>query len=269
MNDTQQMVMYRLAPFFSSLCKKISQLIKTKYTFGKNIPFIIKQKLDELLDVNTFQIQYEEFYAARKITVSQAKIKGSLQFLDKIIKRDLDKAILAILTGKKIVVVGDEAMCKIAIASLEIFSPHKELKKVYWTNQIVNADIIGTTKSLAKAYDDAVIVDLFKGKIRGGSSNKFCKNLHSDLKGLTENLVIRKVNERINEIITSASILAELAMKKKVTKKELSSVAPHFNSERMEIITIIAKSINPIFASRIDKLAPYISREASTYDVFA
>ncbi len=271
MDTKEQLQMYRIAPLLSTQCKRISHLIKDKYVFGKSLSNIVKQRIDSLLDIQSFKIEIEdeEFYAARKITISKSKTKGSMQFLSKIIKKDLDKAILAILLGKTVVVTGDEVMTEITIASLEIFSPHKELRKVFWTNQIVEADIIGTKKNLAKAYDDAIIVDLFKGKVSGGESNKFCKDLILDLRNLDEKLVEERVNDRIGEIVTSSTILAELAMRREVTKSEISTVAPLFNSEKMSIIIVIAKSMNPIFSKRIDALAPLIAREASTYDVFA
>ena len=221
------------------------------------------------MDIQSYKVEIEEFYAARKITITKSKTKGSMQFLHKIIKKDLDKAILAILIGKPVVVVGDEVMTELAIASLELFSPHKELKKVFWTNQIVEADLIGTQRNIAKAYDKAVIVDLDKGKVVGNESNKFCKELIASTKGVDEKSVEQLVNDKISEIITSASILAELAMRKEVSKNDISTVAPMFNSEKMGIIVTIAKSMNPIFSRKIDYLAPIISREASTYDVFA
>ncbi|NHJ03411.1 MAG: hypothetical protein EAX90_01190 [Candidatus Heimdallarchaeota archaeon] len=269
MDTSEQLQMYRLAPILSTQCKRISKLIQEKYSFGKSLPNSLKERIDTLMDIQSFKVEIEEFYAARKITISKSKTKGSMQFLNKVVKKDLDKAILSILIGKPVVVAGDEVMTEIAIASLEIFSPHKELRKVYWTNQIVDADIIGTNRNLAKAYDEAVIVDLIKGKVNGGESSKFCKDLLGDLKGLNERSVEEKVNERIGEIITSATILAELAMRREVTKSEISAVAPQFNSEKMGIIVVIAKSMNPIFSKRIDALAPLIAREASTYDVFA
>ena len=269
MNAKDQLQMYRMAPILSTQCKKISSLIKERYVFGKSIPNLIKHKIDSLLDIQSFKVEIEEFYAARKITISKSETKGSMEFLNKIVKKDLDKAILGILLGKTVIVTGDQVMTEIAIASLEIFSPHKELRKVFWTNQIVEADIIGTKKNLAKAYDDAIVVDLSKGKVSGGESNKFCKDLISSLKGIEEHMVEDRVNEKIGEIITSATILAELAMKREVTKSEISAVAPQFNSEKMGIIIVIAKSMNPIFSKRIDALAPLIAREASTYDVFA
>ena len=160
-------------------------------------------------------------------------------------------------------------MTELAIASLEIFAPHKDLRKVYWTNQIVDADIIGTKRNLAKAYDNAIIVDLMKGKVTGGESNKFCKDLLIQLKGQNEQMVEEIVNEKIGEIVSSATILAELAMKREIVKSEISAVAPLFNSEKMGVIIVIAKSMNPIFSKRIEALAPLIARESSTYDVFA
>ncbi|MFW9924966.1 MAG: hypothetical protein ACFFDW_16945 [Candidatus Thorarchaeota archaeon] len=269
MTAKNQLQMYRLAPILSTQCKRISKFINERFVFGKPVNGLLKERIDSLLDIQSFKMEIEEFYAARKITISKSKTKGSMQFLNKVVKKDLDKAILAILIGKPVVVTGDEVMTELAIASLEIFAPHKELKKVYWTNQIVDADIIGTKRNLANAYDDVVIVDLIKGKVSGGESSKFCKDLLSDLKGLTERLVEEKVNEKIGEIITSATILAELAMKREVTKSEISAVAPHFNSEKMGIIVVIAKSMNPIFTKRIEALAPLIARESSTFDVFA
>ncbi|MHA1124446.1 MAG: hypothetical protein ACTSO7_01650 [Candidatus Heimdallarchaeota archaeon] len=269
MSAKEQLQMYRLAPILSTQCKRISKLIIEKYVFGRPLPGIIKQRIETLMDIQSFKMEVEEFYAARKITISKSKTKGSIQFLNKVVKKDLDKAILAILVGKPVVVTGDEVMTEIAIASLEIFSPHKELRKVFWTNQIVDADLIGTKKNLSKAYEDAVIVDLIKGKVSGGEQSKFCKSLLSSLKGLNEERVIETVNDRINEIITSANILADLAMKREVSKSEISAIAPQFNSEKMGIIVVIAKSMNPIFSKKIEVLAPMLAREASTYDVFA
>ena len=269
MDSKEQLQMYRMAPMLSTQCKRISKLVQEKYVFGKSLPGILKERIDALLDIQSFKVEIEEFYAARKITISKSKTKGSMQFLNKVIKKDLDKAVLSILLGKPVIVTGDEVMTEIAIASLEIFSPHKELRKVYWTNQIVDADIIGTKRNLAKAYDDAVIVDLIKGKVTGGDSSKFCKDLINSLKDLNETSVEEKVNEKIGEIINSANILAELAMRREVTRSEISNVAPQFNSEKMGIIVVIAKSMNPIFSMRIDALAPLIAREASTFDVFA
>ncbi|MBN1328540.1 MAG: hypothetical protein JXA54_03610 [Candidatus Heimdallarchaeota archaeon] len=269
MDTNEQLQMYRMAPFLSTQCKKVSLQIIDKYIFGKSITGNLKQQIDSLLDIQSYKIEIEEFYAARKITITKSKTKGSIQFLQKIITKDLDKAVLAILIGKPVVVTGDEVMTELAIASLELFSPHKELKKVFWTNQIVEADLIGTQRNIAKAYDNSTIVDLTKGKVTGGESSKFCRDLIASLKSVNEREVEQKVNEKISEIITSASILAELAMKKEVSKEDISTVAPMFNSEKMGIIVTIAKGMNPIFTKKIEYLAPIIAREASTYDVFA
>ncbi|MGC9777984.1 MAG: hypothetical protein HZR80_01925 [Candidatus Heimdallarchaeota archaeon] len=269
MDTKEQLQMYRMAPFLSTQCKRVSNLIREKYVFGKSLPNLVKQKIDSLLDIQSYKVEIEEFYASRKITITKSKTKGSMQFLNKVIKKDLDKAIMAILIGRPVIVTGDEVMTEIAIASLEIFAPHKELKKVFWTNQIVEADLIGTKRNIAKAYDDAVVVDLLKGKVSGGESSKFCKDLLSNLHGIDEKAVVQRVNDKISEIITSASILAELAMRKEVSKGDISTVAPMFNSEKMSIIVTIAKSMNPIFSKKMDHLAPIIAREASTYDVFA
>ncbi|NHJ47687.1 MAG: hypothetical protein FK733_07865 [Asgard group archaeon] len=269
MDAKDQLQMYRLAPFLSSQCKKVSNIIRDRYVFGKSLPNAMKQSIDSLLDVQSYKVEIEEFYAARKITITKSKTKGSMQFLNKVVKKDLDKAILAILIGKPVVVTGDEVMTEVAIASLELFAPHKELKKVFWTNQIVEADLIGTQRNIAKAYDNAIIVDLLKGKTIGGESSKFCKDLLNSLKGLAERDVEEKVNEKISEIITSASLLSELAMRKEITKGDISNVAPMFNSEKMGIIVTIAKSMNPVSTGKIEYLAPIIAREASTYDVFA
>lgn len=268
MDEDQQLQMYRSAPVLSIQCKRISKLIGERYTFNKPLSNGIKKKIDRLMNIHDFKLEIEEFYAARKITISKSKKKGSLKFLERLIKKDLDKAIFAILLGKKIVVTGDEVMAEVAIASLEMFSPHKELRKVYWTNQIVEADLIGTRRNLAKAYEDAVIIDMEKGKVLGGSSSKFCKNLLSKLKGLNDRQVISLIHSEVNVIISSATLLADLAMKRQIGKKEISKAAKQFNSEKMGIIKVIAKEMNPPFAERIDELATKIAREASTYDIF-
>ncbi|MBD3192074.1 MAG: hypothetical protein GF308_15615 [Candidatus Heimdallarchaeota archaeon] len=269
MDADNQLQMYRSAPVLSIQCRRISKLIGERYTFDKPLSNTLKKKIDSLMNIQDFKLEIEEFYAARKITISKSKKKGSLKFLDKIIKKDLDKAIFAILLGKKVVVTGDEVMAEIAIASLEMFSPHKELRKVYWTNQIVEADLIGTKRNLAKAYEDAVIVDLEKGKILGGSSSGFCKNLLSKLKGLNHREVINIIHSEINAIISSATLLADLSMKKQVGEKEISAAAKQLNSEKIGIIRVIAKEMNPPFTEKIDKLATILAREASTYDIFA
>jgi hypothetical protein len=266
--ENQQLKMYRYAPFFSTQCKKVSRRLINHYPFGDSLSKKLRQRIDSLLEIESLHIEIEEFYAARKITISQSEQKGSVKFLNKIIRKHLDKAILAIILGNPVVVTGSKVMTELAIASLALFSPHKEIHKVFWTTQIVQADLIGTTKNLAKAYDEAVIVDLDKGKVEGGVSSKYCKKLLKELKSENERIIKRKIEEKITDIISKVNLLIELVMKEKLTKEEISNIAPTFSSEQIDIVIYIAKKMNPMFAKKIESLGSIITREISTRGIF-
>ncbi|MFW9995821.1 MAG: hypothetical protein ACFFD4_27530, partial [Candidatus Odinarchaeota archaeon] len=185
-----------------------------------------------LLSSQVFDITAFESFQTKLLNILKVKFytkkAPSFEMLFILLNKILDKVITSVITGDKIAVVGDETQTEAIIATLEQFTPHRDLKKIYWTNtEIERADLIGIPRKLENSYTKLgyKILDIKnQGKFKG-LSNDFVRKLIKDIKKIDDPSTIAYIIQtRLNYFISRVSTIMDLYKREKV------------NNEAMEIL---------------------------------
>lgn len=190
----------------------------------------------------------------------------SLPFLFKMLKNEeIAKLIFSLVIGKRIAITGDPAMAKLMIDSLEIFSPHHSIKKIYWADNFANTmgDIIGVDPSLIDLLIDSTIVNLEKNKVSGIDRNKYFEELIGNIEGLESKKALPVIIKSINYLLEKLKNLVNLINLKKIEKQEINEFSENINMDELEILETFLKINYPKSKKRIENTCDIIRRRVS------
>ncbi len=254
-DQTQQMEFYKQVSLLRYQAEQIAEVVQQTYHYSpqnealpKNLEKTIRDWGSDLASV---EMTVEEEVRKKRITIRRAERRGSLSFLLNTIKKNSDRLVRAVIEGKTVILVGDEAIIDLMESTLESFAPHRALRRIAYTEEFVHpseADIIGMSTDLSKHYSEEIIVDLRKGKINRGTNCKFSKKLLDQIKNLDQEKAERVVNSRVNFLISKANALVELAGGQEVNDAAISAFQKSVDKDALEIITTIASQTNPMIA---------------------
>ncbi|MFX1255276.1 MAG: hypothetical protein ACFFCZ_26985 [Promethearchaeota archaeon] len=212
--------------------------------------------------IDEVQVTVEEEYRRKRIIIKPSEGMGSFPFLLKHIRRNADHLAHGIITGTPIVVIGDETIVQVIIATLETFSPQTSLRKISWSTDFISpkeADIIGAPKSLFKLYsavDDAIVVDVNSGKIKGGQSSRFCKNLIEKARRLEHNEAEKMIREEILHMLSEVNNLVEIASLERDEKAKIQALdqqTKKLDKDMVELAIAVAIRYSPALGKFIER----------------
>lgn len=228
-----------LSKFLSNIMEEFERdykpLIASDSQFSGRAFENFQSKLLEILSV--------KFYS-RKIP----SFKLLFILLDKII----DRVITSAISGEKIAVLGDETQTEVIISTLEQFCPHRDLKKVYWTNtEIGKADLVGIPRKLERSYANQgyKIVDTENlGKFKG-KSNNFVSKLVKDIKNNDDpRLAVYIIETRMNYFISRISTIMDLYKRNEVDRKAMMFLRKDIDKDLFDLIVkYIKNTLDPDF----------------------
>ncbi|MFX0095045.1 MAG: hypothetical protein ACFFBD_25135, partial [Candidatus Hodarchaeota archaeon] len=182
----------------------------------------------------------------------------SFTLLFAVLDKNADRVIYSVIVGEKIAVIGEKAETELLISTLERFSPHKSVRKVYWANTpLEDADLIGIPPKLEKYYANQgyKILDIKNpGKFQG-SSNKFISKIIKDVKKVDDvNSAEYLIKTRMDYFISRVSTLLDFYNREEITKNTLEILKRDIDKDLFELIeTYIRNTINPKFNLPIQK----------------
>lgn len=161
----------------------------------------------------------------------------SLSFLTNALPDDIDKALYSVITGKKVVLVGDKLTVKIAIDSLSIFDQHLALKVQSWLDNeedaaeaLLNLDtsLCGMNLETFNKLDfsrndfkDFTIVDLIEGTVKGHQQSVYYYGLFK---------------KYITEEITKTALIIFNELRKLVSMSYIITSFSLYNKEQAETL---------------------------------
>ncbi|MFX0090898.1 MAG: hypothetical protein ACFFBD_03970 [Candidatus Hodarchaeota archaeon] len=208
-------------------------------------------------DMESFEKFQTKLYEILKINMLTSQIlysdkPPSFNLLFIALGRLAEKVITAVIVGEKIALVGDRGDTEILISTLERFSPHKSLKKVYWTNTpLEDADLIGIPLKLEKYYADQgyKILDIKDPGKFIGTGNRFVSKFIKDVKKVDDlNSVEYIIKTRMNYFISRVSTLMDLYTREQVTKGALEILRKDIDKDLFDLlVTYIRNVVDPNF----------------------
>jgi len=225
----------------------------------------IHQCFDEQV---AFLLFFDEYLALRQKVITPFTIAGiqesdifnefqrtslkrysGFNFLRKMFKKELAKAIYGIILGQQVVVIGNKNEVEASIYSLELFAEHRNFICDSWSEEKSQADIIGTKPELVKFYSNSIIVDLSNKEILRGEENRFALSLLDYLSNISD---IGSFEETIkSEINAVLEIVKEF-----IIVEELSEIESYLSiltledvpQEVIELVIALSAQLNHIIA---------------------
>ena len=207
--------------------------------------------------LNTFYSRIMETfldYFIDKPEIEKATKRSTL-LLFNLVNKSLDKAVNALILDKPVFITGDKALVEIIIDTLSIFSLKRKLNVVNWTEEFVHGDIIGGPSNLLELYKSQVCLDLTKGKVIGGDSNKFCKDLLKKVSKLDSGEGEKIIQKELDAISSQMRNFIALVKNKQRSPEDVDNLVKDLDMNKLEIIEIYAKLKNPDLSKDIKKLS--------------
>ncbi|MHA1972705.1 MAG: hypothetical protein ACTSW1_06925 [Candidatus Hodarchaeales archaeon] len=267
--QNQQVFLYSKVPFLKLKAESIIKDIQSEYVHGSgSFPnsLIAKIKEWQVTDKETTaQIEIIE----KKVTLSERKEGGSIEFFMSQVKKNEDRAIGALFRNKTVFVTGSEVLVDLIVHSLDLFVPYATLRKISFTRSLVDpsvADIIGISKDLVKHYSKEVIIDVDKKQVKNGQSCAYSKKLIKEIRKDIDraSTIIKESTDKllnvVGELVEVFSLPEEErnAQIEKVRKKydpSLVEVAAEIGAQRNPLIReILLESVSNRFVDWIDGL---------------
>ncbi|MCE7741479.1 MAG: hypothetical protein GOP50_03385 [Candidatus Heimdallarchaeota archaeon] len=174
----------------------------------------------------------------------------SPSFLERIVGRNLDKAIYSAVVGEPIFVIGDKPTVKLVIDTLSIFNQHMQTSVNPWISETeitqngkcdLTARICGmSTKVYKILFDNETLtesdtsINLNSGKTTGLKSSSHFKKLYDTIKKLSISELVTKIALELENIVSLSLDLTSISLvdetKGRIKLKELSSKSGYSSS---------------------------------------
>ncbi|MHA1221203.1 MAG: hypothetical protein ACTSQB_05675, partial [Candidatus Heimdallarchaeota archaeon] len=216
--DTFQIPTKELLPHIGGLYQ-----VSTIHHCKNNKEMVMNIVLDRHYAVR--QSTVSPFVAEREIDRWSPEKVADIKFLVKQIK-DSDKAVLAVLSARVVIVAGNNiTFVKRIVQILELFSPTKFPQSIEWTEKVVKGKrIIGTSLTTAKEYKKAVIINLDTGKVFNSQSSIYCRKFLDDLITLEPEGMAYAARLKIAMLVEFAKMLIELSKEPEIGPRALDLV---------------------------------------------
>jgi hypothetical protein len=130
-----------------------------------------------------------------------------LSYLQRMVKKGLERAMHAIITGlSPVACVGNIGQIRVAIDALKIFGMHRKgMIAAYERDpaafELEQLDLVGVSPGFQEQLPPQyVTVDLRKGRVEGGSPNRYCKNLLAVIKNAEPAMQSKEIKKRLTAL---------------------------------------------------------------------
>lgn len=183
----------------------------------------------------------------------------SFSFIFDNLKKGLGRVFFSIFTGIRVIVAGDPSISRIVIDSLELFSPHKVLNKVYYTENLdqTGADIVGVPSYLADIFIDSTVINLKNFKISDTIKNSryFDKVVKKIAKIKDESKILTVISKDIKFLIGKTKELIYLINKEdKISDGDIKRFTKDLDIDILRILKSYLKNNNIRYSEIIEEV---------------
>jgi hypothetical protein len=245
--DHASHTLFRLVPVLDREFDKIKAL---------NHDFTIPLVLEGLKGVHDYtQKKFEKF--------DENEI--SLAFMEKNVKKNYDRGIFSVIVGDQVAVVGDKPSVRIVSNSLALFAQHRVTDTIDWLEEDrMGHNITGMSdekyailQQNNEIDDSTTVINLDKGSVTGGTSNKFIKKLFERVKKLDPKNARELIYQELDLLVSYAlnvTMLTLLSLDEAVSN--LESLKQNINNNpKFDLILKLAKQRNPWLELMINEVS--------------
>lgn len=262
-NIKDQSSLYRDAEDLRSISNQIKDEImnlqnyESSRTLSQDIETIMESKftesyLNDIFNQNIKQLEKMDFHN------NDIQIKP-LGLVSHIVKKNFDQVLYGLIIGEPIVIRGnDDQIIKLMIDTFALITPHRKIRSIILQNNkkaedyTALYDIVGTTYQI-KANKSFILIDLEKGKIKGGRKNRYCEQMWTDLveaEKRNTKLLQMLANRRVNWLLTSVSAITK-GEDEETQKDTIKSLTQKIDRDSLYLIAKLIEEKNPMMFKHI------------------
>ena len=152
----------------------------------------------------------------------------SLGFLSTVIINQLDEVLYSVITGKKVLLVGDKLTVKLAVDTLAMFNQHLAIKVISWINNkdevektLKELDIglygmnLDTFSSLNLPKDklkDLTVVNLIEGTVKGHQASHHFFNIFQEYEHEEITKAAIKIFNELRKLVSMSYIITSFSL---------------------------------------------------------
>lgn len=255
-NEAEALHFYRninlYEDLFNKQAEKMVKLIQTE---------VNKQKIESELK-SFYSKVTDTIVAAFKKKAEPRTPKKSTLLLFNLVRKDLDKAVNALIKGDPVIVTGDKPLVELIVDTLTIFCTESEPQIIHWTEEFAPGDIIGGP-TYPEVYESGLIINLNKGKVSGGPSNLFCKKLLKRARQFDSSHGEIAIKKNLQKIHSATKELIEMITQRLVVPASIDKFIVDLDTDELEFIKILAISQHPDIEKKIDATAAACRKKMS------
>ncbi len=177
----------------------------------------------------------------------------SVPFLVKFAGDSLDKLLFALFIGMRIVVAGEPSLVKIIVDTLQLFAPHRILKKQYWTEDVQEHgyDIVGVPPKLAPLYLDSTIMNLENRFVDGLMSNKYFESVAKKARKLKADKLVSYLDDKYEFLIAKAKSLATLVNQSEIVEDNINQFIRGLDKDTLKVLETYYYWNNPEYTEEV------------------
>lgn len=261
--QSENISLYRKIPALKEKMQGIAKAFQNfTYSAGNALP---KQFIEPLTSLLNFEKQVKQPTATPSIEITSERASGTPDYLIKKIKKNLEFVFFDLLVEKPIIVCGKSKIAvEYAMASLDFLTPHRELKKIIFSESYVDLkklpesiDILGVSSKFEKQYTkEYSVIDVDKFEIHGNlkGNKSFFKDFINEEKSQDYQTISQDLRIFINDLLNSTHIITELfATFESPTREAIDEITSNFKTDEKQAIIEIASVHNPLIADKIRK----------------
>jgi hypothetical protein len=164
----------------------------------------------------------------------------SFHFLNKYMKDELGRILLALFIGMRIVITGEPNLVKIIMDTLEIFAPHRALKKVYWSEELddVLADLVGVPPLLSNLYIDSTIINLDVKRVEGLKRLEYFDKMARKIQKMRKEKIIPYIREKTSFLLKKLREFVDLINLQTVSNSSIEEFNREIDTETLKVLEI-------------------------------
>jgi hypothetical protein len=266
--------------FWYSTLYKVQQIVEQHYLQYKEKLLIVDTSMFDTInpllhqvileDMELFnQKQHEAGIYSRSESISVKKNDdfktGDLDFLFEYFPHDLGKVLYTILMNEPVIIVGDaKDLVDKVIASIDLLTPHRKLKKEYALTYVdpLQKDLIicSSQAKFTKKYKDLTKIDVNKRKISADiKDTSSVDDLLYGIKIIPKESQNRVIREYLEKLQSKISELKDLCYQDEISKDEISRFRTDLNSDELNIVISRVREESPQFSEKLFHFARSIT----------
>ena len=201
----------------------------------------------------------------------------SVGFIDRTLKKRVDQALLPMINGTSVIVTGDKPTVRIVTNTLRLFGQHIAMDVIEWLDEVstIARNLTGMSENKFRNIKDElkhdyVHIDIDKGKINNGKSNKYISNWFKDVKKFDLDEGNKYIVRTLNGLVSSALGITRLtALPKNEAVDELLKLKKSINDkDKFAIVSDLASQRNPLLESMIEDISSAIKSAEDYFSNF-